>query len=108
MRMPFGKHKGKSLCEVPADYLLWLGSLPDLRDELREAVKEELDRRYGREPNFTSSRSLKGLDADMAEEVITSGYRNLAAKYHPDRGGNATKMVSLNLTVEALRKMLQG
>ncbi len=23
MRMPFGKHKGKLLCDLPEDYLIW-------------------------------------------------------------------------------------
>jgi len=23
MRMPFGKHKGKLLCDMPEDYLIW-------------------------------------------------------------------------------------
>lgn len=23
MRMPFGKHKGKLLCDIPEDYLIW-------------------------------------------------------------------------------------
>ncbi len=23
-RMPFGKHKGKLLCDIPEDYLVWM------------------------------------------------------------------------------------
>lgn len=23
MKMPFGKHKGKLLCDIPEDYLIW-------------------------------------------------------------------------------------
>jgi hypothetical protein len=29
--MPFGKHKGKRLDEVPADYLLWLADQPEVK-----------------------------------------------------------------------------
>lgn len=31
--MPFGKHKGVALGEVPASYLLWLGDQPDMRSK---------------------------------------------------------------------------
>jgi exodeoxyribonuclease X len=43
-RLPFGKHKGVPLAEVPADYLVWLkGTKPD-RD-LNFTIKTELARR---------------------------------------------------------------
>lgn len=29
--MPFGKHKGEKLGDVPASYLLWLGDQPDIK-----------------------------------------------------------------------------
>lgn len=29
--MPFGKHKGEKLGDVPASYLLWLGDQPDVK-----------------------------------------------------------------------------
>jgi uncharacterized protein (DUF3820 family) len=43
--MPFGKHKGTPLRELPDDYLLWLSLLPELRDPLLTAVHLEMDRR---------------------------------------------------------------
>jgi uncharacterized protein (DUF3820 family) len=47
--MPFGKHKGKILDDVPADYLLWLhenstnlnGSLKDYIDDNLDSIKSE-------------------------------------------------------------------
>ncbi len=36
-RMPFGKHKGMKMEEVPADYLQWL-STTDLEGDLRYTV----------------------------------------------------------------------
>lgn len=36
--MPFGKHKGKPLQQVPTGYLEWLQSLSDLSPSLRGAI----------------------------------------------------------------------
>jgi hypothetical protein len=43
--MPFGKHRGTPLEDLPAEYLLWLGCLPDLRQPLLGAVLREMGRR---------------------------------------------------------------
>ena len=50
--MPFGKHKGKAMVEVPASYLLWywnehegqstVGMYPDKRNVLKY-IEENLD-----------------------------------------------------------------
>ena len=40
--MPFGKHRGKMMCTVPCDYLVWLynqdwiTSWPDVKDYIEE------------------------------------------------------------------------
>lgn len=39
-RMPFGKHKGSKLSNVPAPYLLWLAD--ELGKEPKDAVRAEL------------------------------------------------------------------
>lgn len=33
---------------------------------------------------------------DMMKELLKAGYKSLSKKYHPDRGGDADKMVQLN------------
>lgn len=39
-RMPFGKHKGVKLCNLPKDYVQWaLGNLPDMDPDLRTAFE---------------------------------------------------------------------
>lgn len=43
--MPFGKYKGSMLKDLPSEYLLWLGCLPDLRQPLLGAVLHEMGRR---------------------------------------------------------------
>jgi hypothetical protein len=40
--LPFGKHKGKALGEVPGGYLAWLASACKLSAGLRDAVAAEL------------------------------------------------------------------
>ena len=39
--MPFGKHKGRSLQDVPADYKRWLLSQPDIDPYLVKALRRE-------------------------------------------------------------------
>lgn len=60
-RMPFGVHKGKRLDEIPADYLLWLGCLNDLRQPLLGYVLKEMGRRIV---------ALEQHPAKSAEEVM--------------------------------------
>ena len=41
--MPFGKHKGAAIAEIPTDYLQWLATKADISDQrLLEAVQKEL------------------------------------------------------------------
>ncbi len=42
--MPFGKHKGKRLVDVPADYLLWCyENLTNLSKDLKEYIEGNKD-----------------------------------------------------------------
>jgi uncharacterized protein (DUF3820 family) len=43
--MPFGKHKGTPLAELPSEYLVWLGCLDDLRQPFLKHVLHEMGRR---------------------------------------------------------------
>ena len=38
--MPFGKHKGKKLANVPADYLLWLYDNDKCYGTIRQYIQE--------------------------------------------------------------------
>lgn len=44
--MPFGKHKGKEMEDVPADYLLWLHKEGCENLEVQEYIRENLDVLY--------------------------------------------------------------
>ena len=41
--MPYGKHRGLKMEDVPADYLLWLYKNDKTNEEVREYIEENLD-----------------------------------------------------------------
>ena len=108
--MPFGKHKGRALSELPDGYLAWLLGLSDLRPFLRDALEAERDRRAGHHDSRESysytppPRPTRGLSAPACEELIGAGLRVLALKHHPDRGGDHEHMVQINQAASWLRE----
>jgi Putative quorum-sensing-regulated virulence factor len=100
--MPFGRHRGQPLDELPGDYLAWLLDLDDLREPLRSRIEDEADRRHGtREPQ--PERPITGpIDGDCAAAIVEAGRRALAVKHHPDRGGDLRTMQAVNATADRL------
>lgn len=41
--MPFGKHKGIKLANVPANYLIWLYDSQNASGDLLEYIRENMD-----------------------------------------------------------------
>lgn len=41
--MPYGKHKGKEMANVPAAYLLWLYENDKCTDEVRVYISENIE-----------------------------------------------------------------
>jgi uncharacterized protein (DUF3820 family) len=41
--MPFGKHQGTAMANVPPDYLIWLHDMPKLNPEVKEYISENMD-----------------------------------------------------------------
>jgi uncharacterized protein (DUF3820 family) len=41
--MPFGKHKGEKMANVPAAYLMWLYDENKCNREVREYIEDNLD-----------------------------------------------------------------
>jgi uncharacterized protein (DUF3820 family) len=60
--LPFGKHKGQPLADVPGDYLAWLTRTCKLSSGLRSAVAQELARRGLRVPPAPSPRPIRPCD----------------------------------------------
>lgn len=116
--MPFGKHKGTPLADVPTDYLEWLLGR-DLHGWLEREVKAELVRRTQRQYDDQHQRTYRayGNGASMppplhlkpvVKELLAVGYRMLALKIHPDQGGHHEDMVKLNEAKDWLQKKLLG
>jgi Putative quorum-sensing-regulated virulence factor len=111
-RMTFGKHQGERVCDVPTGYLLWvLGALHSLNPRLRFAIEAELRRREYAEhqpqrapgPERPQPQTYGIVDL---KDVVQRWYRVLALHWHPDRGGSADAMKTVNDAHERLRKLL--
>jgi hypothetical protein len=109
--MPFGKHQGWDLTEVPTNYLLWLTrKQPPLYGWLAAAVAEELRARRGdRQSRSWPTPSVSSCpDRELAAEIITAGHHVLTRKWHPDVGGSGEVMTRVNVVSEWLKKMALG
>jgi len=109
--MPFGKFRGTPIRELPDDYINWLLSLDDLRDPLAGAIAAEHNRRVFGAPR--SERADTPLQNDCpsretAQKIIDAGFRSVATKAHPDRGGTHEQMVLTNAVVAWLRQFVRG
>jgi hypothetical protein len=99
-RMPFGKHRGWLLSELPDDYLDWLLHLDNLRPPLRRALDAEARQR---EPAHRPAIPiLPCVKPDLAAELIEAGRRAVAARHHPDRGGDGEHLAALNDAADRL------
>jgi hypothetical protein len=103
--MPFGKHKGELISDIPTEYLDWLITTVELRDWLLSAVSEELRARLD-EDDEPPGRVPAGVHADVAAELVEAGRRALALRYHPDRGGDNERMSAVNATADWLEQHL--
>jgi hypothetical protein len=97
MIMPFGKYRGLDLADLPNEYLEWLRTR-DLREPLQSAVEDEIRMR----------KMPAGPTRKAAEEIVSTGYRALALKFHPDRGGDTAQMQAVNAAAGWLRGQLRG
>ena len=106
MKMPFGKFAGIDLGDLPDGYLGWLHGR-DLYEPLRSAVNAEFQERAAAPPEDESPQLYDDVQA-LAAEMISVGYRALAARHHPDHGGNTYAMQLVNLARDYLRQVLRG
>src|SRR5262245_9462338 len=117
LKMPFGKYKGKRLNKLPTDYLVWCRDKCDsLTEQMPAAIEEELavrtDAPLEEEAGETASTAelpkltkVSPLGQTLAGDVRML-FRNLALKYHPDRGGSHEAMRALNEFHDQLQELL--
>ena len=72
--MPFGKHRGTAVADLPADYLEWLATCEIRNTDLRAAVDAEIRTRK------TQTTAVPvGPDAATVERLIAAGVSALSA-----------------------------
>ena len=94
MIMPFGRHRGKPLEEIPADYLEWiLDNCTNLTPRLRSAIGRTLG-------------NAESPSTGVAIPTLANAwYRKLSLEFHPDRGGSHDAMKAVNRGRELLLQM---
>jgi hypothetical protein len=113
MKMPFGRYRGMEIRDLPDEYFDWLLSI-DLREPLASAVDREASCRFGyrdddEEDEPDQSHNIPEPEVlNLANKIISTGYKRLATRLHPDAGGDHGDMVLLNAANSLLRSCLQG
>jgi hypothetical protein len=101
--LKFGKYQGRPLDEAPLGYLTWCLENSVFRSASEhEAVMRHVDERLER------FRSYDGRRPANLDTIIWRWYRQLALKYHPDRGGSHEAMIAVTEAKELLEEMLQN
>ena len=94
MRMPFGKYKGCDLGDIPDGYLDWLWANVDLYGDLRDEVEA-----------IVVCRSFGVARTDLDEGRLKTTYREMAFKWHPDRGGTKEAMQAVEARLQRHPKL---
>jgi hypothetical protein len=106
--MPWGKHKGLDLCQVPAGYLAWALEECDLNPWLRQAIARELVNRLGLEiapPRPPPPPPPRSVPPDCWPDLLRRWHREMALQFHPDRGGSHEACRALNAAHDRLQEL---
>ena len=96
--MPFGKHKGTPIDQVPLSYIEWLLEKDNVDGWLRSELEESRRKQLG--GPFDEFRHE--FEDDLQSRKIRKIYLELSKKWHPDKGGSHEAMAALNMFHEKL------
>lgn len=109
-RMPWGKHRGQRLADIPVSYLTWVLTETDhIEPVLRRAIRAEVADRLGLggasppPPPWRSTALPAPPIAAAAVDIIVAGYRAVALRAHPDQGGTHDAMIAVTEARDWLR-----
>ena len=92
--MPFGKHKGAKVTEIPLSYCQWLFDNCDLKGYLLGAIEERLGLPGGEE---------KREEKREEKFSVSRWFNKLAAEFHPDTNGGDSRPMQI---IERAREVL--
>jgi hypothetical protein len=98
MFMPFGKHRGRLLEDVPHSYLLWV--LDNCRT-ISPTLRREIERVLGMNQQRSRPQPQR-----IGAAVINEWYRTLAKEFHPDLKGTHEAMKAVNRAKELMLELL--
>src|SRR5689334_22759860 len=110
MRMPFGKHQGERLEDIPESYLWWiLDNVADLNPLLRRAIVRHLEEDEPSPrpaPRPAPTPATRVAEIALARSTLKVLYREASMRFHPDHGGSNEAMVGINFLYERLDEQL--
>jgi hypothetical protein len=99
IHMPWGKFRGEPLEAIPTSYLAWvLESATAPSPALVRGIKQELAKRF--DLTAESRPPLGGASVvavpvtlrESIDNIVTTGFRAVAQRMHPDHGGTSQAM----------------
>jgi Putative quorum-sensing-regulated virulence factor len=111
VRMPWGKHRGAELDDVPLSYLTWCLEECDLPAALSTAIRRTIADRLGLRPSAPPPPLRRrappaALDRQRLADALARWHRRQALAFHPDRGGDGRVMAAINNAHDELRELL--
>jgi hypothetical protein len=109
MFMPWGKHRGQHVRDVPGGYLAWvLEECDNVNWQLRDAIRAELADRLGLQPAAPRYQPSPRPDYRPLADALNKWHRQACLQHHPDRGGDERVMMALNDARDELARLLAG
>jgi hypothetical protein len=109
--MPFGRHAGTPVNQIPTSYLRWmLANCDNLEPWLRQAARLVLAERAGDHDETDAPERTRALDTitkTQLKDTVHAWYRRLAFEYHHDRGNDEAIMKGINIAHDRLKEALE-